>query len=60
MVQFEHEPEMLYVLTGTNTTAQRTGEKRSHQQDREPFSKNWPVAKNRCIALMNAHYSRND
>jgi hypothetical protein len=45
MVQFEHEPAMRSVLTGENPTAQCTGEKKSLQQDRETFSKNWPLRK---------------
>jgi hypothetical protein len=49
-------------LTATNTAIQCTGEKRSPQQDRsirqdrDIFSKNWPLAKIRCFALMNVPY----
>ena len=44
MVQFEHGPIIRSVLAGSKATIQCTGEKRS-QQDRETFSKNWPLRK---------------
>ena len=40
MVQFEHEPAMRSVLTGTNAKVQCTGLKRSLQQDCETFLMN--------------------
>jgi hypothetical protein len=45
MIQFEHEPAMRSVLAGKNATIQCTGDKKSLQQDRETFSKNFPIVK---------------
>jgi hypothetical protein len=46
---------MRLILAEVNPAIQRTGENKTLQQDRDFFSKNWPLAKIRCFALMNAH-----
>jgi hypothetical protein len=49
---------MQSVLTGGNITIQCTGKKKSLQQDSETFSEKRPLAKIRCVALMDIKGAR--